>query len=336
MLKLTIEKVLNNAYGLSHLDSGKAVMIPYTVTGDEIQAEIEKETSSYCIAKLQNIIKPSSFRVQPNCKYYTICGGCDMLHISREYELFLKQSWIKNDAERAFKDSKFTLNDIVYARDTEYRYKVRYSQDGDAKGFKKRGSTEVVNIDSCPLVSKQTILDSVTVGGKTFHLSPSVFFQNNLEIAKKIAYFILENIVGNVVYDFYAGVGFFSSFIEDKYIVTAVEGNPECKKYAHQNLKFAHYIESGIEDVHKYLKKKADTIIVDPPRSGMSKKAIKNLLSYKSERVIYISCSYINAIRDIKEMTGYKIESITPFDMFPKTHHVETVVLMSRVNTLDK
>ena len=62
----------------------------------------------------------------------------------------------------------------------------------------------------------------------------------------------------------------------------------------------------------------------------MSKKAIKNLLSYKSERVIYISCSYINAIRDIKDMTGYKIESITPFDMFPKTHHTECVVVLGR------
>ena len=87
----------------------------------------------------------------------------------------------------------------------------------------------------------------------------------------------------------------------------------------------------SIQNDETFLQKKADTIIVDPPRSGMSKKAIKNLLSYKSERVIYISCSYINAIRDIKDMTGYKIESITPFDMFPKTHHTETVVVMSKV-----
>lgn len=68
----------------------------------------------------------------------------------------------------------------------------------------------------------------------------------------------------------------------------------------------------------------------------MSKKAIKNLLSYNSERVIYISCSYINAIRDIKDMTGYNIDSITPFDMFPKTHHTECVVLMGKTVTRSK
>lgn len=328
MLRLTIEKVLNNAHGLSHLTSGKAVMIPYTLDGDEVEVEVEKETSSYAVATLKNVVSPSVFRTEPICKYYTVCGGCDMLHISREHELTLKEEWVKNDFKRAFKSDEINIENIVFGKDQKYRSKVRYSLDGDALGFKKRKSSEVVNIENCPLVSDETITNVVCVGGKTFHLEENVFFQNNIEIAERLAYFVRDNVVGSVVYDFYSGVGFFSSFLESDHIVTAVEGNPTCKKFAKQNLKNAHFIESSIEDVTKFLKKTPDTIIIDPPRSGLSKKAIKNVLSYNAKRVIYISCSYVNAIRDIKEMKEYSILRVVPFDMFPKTHHVEVAVVL--------
>lgn len=315
---------------MSHLPSGKAIMVPYTIDGDVVDAEVERETSSYVIATLKNIVSQSVFRTEPICKYYIECGGCDMLHISRDHELTLKQEWVENDFKRAFRNDEFSIENIVFGKERKYRSKVRYSTDGVSIGFKKRKSSEVVNIDCCPLVSDENITNSVSVGGKTFCLEENVFFQNNTEIAEKLAYFVRDNVVGSIVYDFYSGVGFFSSFLENDHIVTAVEGNPACKKFAKQNLKSAHFIESSIEDVTKFLKKTSDTIIIDPPRSGLSKKAIKNILSYNAKRIIYISCSYINAIRDIKEMKEYSILRVVPFDMFPRTHHVEVAIVLER------
>lgn len=305
-------------------------MVPYTLDGDVVEVDVEKETSSYVVATLKNVVSPSVSRVEPICKYYIECGGCDMLHISREHELTLKREWVENDFKRTFKNDSFSVESIVFGKDQKYRSKVRYSTDGVSIGFKKRKSSEVVNIDCCPLVSDENITNIVSVGGKIFHLDENVFFQNNTEIAEKLAYFVCDNVVGSIVYDFYAGVGFFSSFLEDKYITSAVEGNSACKKFAKQNLKIAHFIESSIEDVTKYIKKTSDTIIIDPPRSGLSKKALKNVLSYNAKRIIYISCSYINAIRDIKEMKEYSILRVVPFDMFPRTHHVEVAVVMER------
>jgi len=78
---------------------------------------------------------------------------------------------------------------------------------------------------------------------------------------------------------------------------------------------------------------KADVVFMDPPRAGSSRKFINSLLRMKPDRVVYISCNPETLARDLRFITkgGYKVQKITPVDMFPFTNHVETVVLMSKV-----
>ena len=79
--------------------------------------------------------------------------------------------------------------------------------------------------------------------------------------------------------------------------------------------------------------KKPDTVVLDPPRAGIDKMLIENLITSTTKRIIYISCDPATLSRDIKLLTdgGFAIEEIVGVDMFPRTMHVETVVLMSRV-----
>ncbi len=79
---------------------------------------------------------------------------------------------------------------------------------------------------------------------------------------------------------------------------------------------------------------KADVVFMDPPRSGSSKKFISSLVKMSPERVVYISCNPETLARDLRFITagGYKVQKITPVDMFPFTNHVETVVLMTRTD----
>ena len=73
---------------------------------------------------------------------------------------------------------------------------------------------------------------------------------------------------------------------------------------------------------------KYDVVVVDPPRSGLDKNAINNLLSSGSNKIVYVSCSPITLARDINILKSkYEIKDITLFDMFPNTKHLESVCL---------
>jgi len=81
------------------------------------------------------------------------------------------------------------------------------------------------------------------------------------------------------------------------------------------------------------VKEKPDFIILDPPRDGVSPKALKRVLSYGVRDIVYIACKPTSLVRDIPEfeVAGYEVKKACLCDMFPETLHVECVVLMSRV-----
>ena len=87
-------------------------------------------------------------------------------------------------------------------------------------------------------------------------------------------------------------------------------------------------------DASKAIKKinaKIDVVIVDPPRKGLDKEGINNILSLNPQKIIYVSCDPFTLKRDLNLLKNYEIKTFKLLDMFPYTYHVETVVLMSRV-----
>ena len=75
-----------------------------------------------------------------------------------------------------------------------------------------------------------------------------------------------------------------------------------------------------------------DVIITDPPRDGMHKKVVENILFMNPKRVVYVSCNSATQARDLELMKDqYKIVKVQPVDMFPQTHHVENIVVLERI-----
>ena len=124
--------------------------------------------------------------------------------------------------------------------------------------------------------------------------------------------------------------------------MTGVELNPDAVKDARINA-----AENGIEnarffqgDAGEFMKKMAaegktaDVVFMDPPRSGSSVSFMKAAVKIKPERIIYISCGPESLARNLRffKEHGYCCDKIQPVDMFPYTRHVETVVLLSKVN----
>ena len=175
------------------------------------------------------------------------------------------------------------------------------------------------------------------LGNYKFNISPDSFFQVNIDTCLKL-YNKVKDYIGynkNVI-DLYCGTGTIGIFVSENNNVIGIEVNEYAVKDAIDNKKLNNIknIDFICGDSGKKLKDlnfKPDTIIVDPPRNGLNKETINNILKFDSKEIIYVSCDPMTLVRDLGILKEYyDIREITPFDMFPNTHHIETVILLSR------
>lgn len=198
-----------------------------------------------------------------------------------------------------------------------------------------------------PLVSSIYINDNLVYGKENiianlddfqFYVSKDSFFQVNMDVALKLYYKVLEYLdkaLGKRVLDLYCGTGTISLFLS-KYFdeVTGIEINEEAVKCAFLNKKLNNVsnVRFICGDVSKEIHNlKADNIVVDPPRSGLTIEGINDILKINPDRVVYVSCDPMTLARDLKLLKEkYIVQEVTLFDMFPWTYHVESVVLLSQ------
>lgn len=181
----------------------------------------------------------------------------------------------------------------------------------------------------------------MSVNGVDFVVSPRSFFQVNLAQAGRMVEHILANAVikaDDTVLDLYSGVGLFSAFLAPRVKeLAAVESSESaCNDFAVNLDKYDNvslYIGTA-EQILPGLEVKPDLVLVDPPRAGLAKGVVEYLIQSSARELVYVSCDPATLARDCKRLVegGFTIRSIQPFDLFPQTYHVETVVLMSRTN----
>ncbi len=175
-----------------------------------------------------------------------------------------------------------------------------------------------------------------------FNISPRSFFQTNSPWAEKlysiVRDFALNDTKDSIILDLYAGtwtIGMILSPNAKKvYSVELVkQASQDWNDNALKNwIKNIEFVNAKVEDFLKeYVKKweKADLLIIDPPRSGMHPDALPNILKFESKTIIYVSCNPATLARDLQfiiQNSNYKIKEVIPVDMFPHTHHIETVV----------
>jgi 23S rRNA (uracil1939-C5)-methyltransferase len=179
-----------------------------------------------------------------------------------------------------------------------------------------------------------------------FNISPKSFFQVNPVQTEKLYSKVLEyaTLTGEeTVWDLYCGIGTISLFLaRSAKKVYGVEIISDAIRDAKRNAKL-----NGIDNVEFFVGKSeevlpeyyrthggyADVIVVDPPRKGCDVELLETIVKMSPNKVVYVSCDSATLARDIRFMTerGYRLEKVQPVDMFPHTEHVETVVLMSKV-----
>lgn len=187
-----------------------------------------------------------------------------------------------------------------------------------------------------------------TIGEYKFRISANSFFQTNTLQAEKLYQTALDFAELNgdeIVYDLYSGAGTISIFIsthcKEVYAFETVESavNDAQENAILNNINNVHFIsadlyKSFLPIVDERKLPKPDLIILDPPRSGMHKNTIEDVIKLNPEKIVYVSCNPTTQVRDIKSFcdSGYRLIKIKPVDMFPHTYHIENVALMMKNN----
>ena len=179
------------------------------------------------------------------------------------------------------------------------------------------------------------------IGNKKYYLSYSSFFQVNRFLTKNLYDEVLKEVKNKKpkkVLDLYTGTGTIGIYVSNyaKKII-GIDSNGSNIKNANKNkelnnVKNIEFICDRVENrINEF--KNIDLIIVDPPRAGLDPKTKNYLKELKSDTIIYVSCDPVTLARDLKELNDiYNIKSIKPFNMFPRTYHVESISVLERKN----
>jgi 23S rRNA (uracil1939-C5)-methyltransferase len=177
------------------------------------------------------------------------------------------------------------------------------------------------------------------IANETYYFGAEAFFQINHELLELLLGEAIGEERGKLAIELYSGVGLFTLPLARRFDqVTAVEANSRAVDYAQRNLDAAELdnVEVANMSVAEWLKhwlgfERPEFLLLDPPRTGAESGVIEGVLSVAPQKICYVSCDPATLARDLNKLLagGYSLDSIVGFDMFPQTHHVETVARLS-------
>lgn len=292
------------------------------------------------------------------------CGGCAYQHIDYEHQLAIKQQQVRDILQRIGKIKDVPIRSIVLSP-AIYGYRNRitvHARDGTV-GFFRRDSHRLIDIERCPIANDEVNRELADLralkpveGHYTLRarLMPRVFSQTNDAVAIALRDLVVDLVSPGqkLLVDGYCGAGFFAKALLDKFdrvigidwdkfsIAEAKKGATAKETYIAGDVEeelakvgavHLNRLRPGDEDTHdRRLGSIAPTLIVDPPAAGLSTDVRKTILELAPARLIYVSCNPATLARDLNQLRHrFKIESITPLDMFPQTAEIEIVASAS-------
>lgn len=384
VLKVTVEKIVPRGLGLAFAEK-LTVFVPLSAPGDRLSVRLAEVKGRTAFAEIEEIIEPSASRVEPPCKYFGICGGCDFQQLSYESQLAAKVDIIKDSLHRIGK-IEFDGDIAILPSPKPFGYRSRAQWHLDTRnrkiGYFKRGTHEVIDVDHCPILdpvldetltelradldwgsfwAEEAVIEAAVgsnedislnstelpepaaiafeVAGERYAFDAASFFQGNASLVEKLIETAIGGAEGKHALDLYCGVGLFSLPLARQFVnVTGVEGSEHAVGFAQQNaandgLENLRFFQNGVGEFLSARDVGAtDFVLLDPPRAGTEKGVIEKIIKLRPARISYVSCDPAILARDLRILVdgGYAVGSITALDLFPQTHHVETVVRLNR------
>ena len=344
-------------------ENGKAVFIPFTIERELVSAKITREKKQFAEAEVVDLRQRSRYRVDPPCPYFGRCGGCAYQHIDYAHQLEIKTRQVRDVLKRIGKLDDVPIRPIIpsplpYA----YRNRVTVHAANGVIGYFQRDSNRLIDVEHCSIAMEEVNREladlrshDVPDGHYTLRArsGPRVFSQTNDGVANALRDLIVQLMPSNqeLLVDAFCGAGFFAKALIgkfqrivgidwDRFAIAAAKEDATEKET---------YIAGDVEDelvgaVHRTARGRLGSIaptlnpdktalLVDPPAVGLSARLRKTIVDLAPATLIYVSCNPATLARDLAELRSrFKIESVTPLDMFPQTAEIEVVAQLQRSN----
>jgi 23S rRNA (uracil1939-C5)-methyltransferase len=321
--------------------------------GDVAMVRLTEVKKGFARAELVRVTRPSELRRAAPCPVAEECGGCDWTSLRLDAQLRAKERILRESLRRVGKLQSHPPIGL-HPSPLNYRMRSRLHREGDAVGFYAAGSHRVVALSpECEVVGLETarhpmegetweieghlirgdVEFEIRVDRFTYRLSTSSFFQVNrhllgtmLRLVSAHAARVRQRLLA---IDLYAGVGFFTLPLSTLFErVMAVEG--ASVDYTLLNAPAnVEVIQAAVEDFEV---PDADFIFLDPPRVGARPGVIDTIGRCARELICYLSCDPVTFSRDASRLiaSGWRLATLDLLDLFPNTHHVETLASFER------
>jgi len=362
-LNLVIGDVAFGGEGVARVEDF-VIFVPFAAVGEKVEAEITEIKKRFGRARLQRVIEPSPDRVEPPCRYFGECGGCQYQHLAYPVQLRLKHRQIGDLFRRiGGLDSRLVAPVTPCPEPYGYRNRIMIRSQWDKFkqglniGFIRADNRLVVDIDECkiaePALNQQIrevrehpppkggLKVVLRIPPEGWDVPPDSFFQNNFFLLPKLVETVRDRLRAcgsRQLADIYCGVGFFSIELADlveSYI--GVEYDARAVRAARRNAAargrtngefMAGKAEELLTDVLARFDAAKTTVLLDPPRKGCRPELLQLLRHLRPAQIIYVSCDPATQARDLNTLCAesvYHVAQMVPLDMFPQTAHVECV-----------
>ncbi|CAN5562846.1 hypothetical protein BH20VER3_BH20VER3_07920 [soil metagenome] len=344
---LQIDDIAFGGKGVGRVE-GKAVFVPFTIAGEQVAVRIVREKKSFAEAELVSVHQASPERIPPPCPYFGRCGGCSYQHMTYEHQLHWKSRQVAQALRRIGKFREPPLRPIVPSpREYEYRNRITVHAENGVVGFFRHDAHRLIDVERCPIAAPEVNEELATLrarrprdGHYTLRAQrgPRVFSQINDAVAAHLG----DTIAGLIppdqalLIDAYCGAGFFGKRLLDKFPrLIGIDWDVHAIDAAKANATAVETYLAG--DIALHLGEQlasADarrtTMIVDPPATGLDAQVREVLRQNPIGTLLYVSCNPPTLSRDLADLdAAYRLESVTPFDMFPQTAEIEVLAHLS-------
>ena len=332
----------------------RVVFVRHALPGERVVLEITEGTEGdrFWRGDAVEVLEASPDRVAAPCAVAGpgLCGGCDFQHVSLPAQRALKTDVVREQLVRVGKfDAEDRLvtgfwvaavrGDLVGLR---WRSRSRFvGLPGGRKGMRKHRSRDVVEVQDCLIAAPGG--PSYDVLGRVFEVAEGGFWQVHPGAPQALVETVLEMLdpqEGEAVLDLYAGVGLFARFLAERVgpqaRVVAVEGDKGAAAAAKRNLSGLAKVKVSAGPVAGVLASEHDEpfdlVVLDPPREGAKRAVVEQVVDRAPRAVAYVACDPAALSRDLAIFRehGYALAELRGFDLFPMTHHVECVALLTR------
>ena len=357
-MQVRVEKVAHGGHFIAR-NEGQVIFIRDTAPGELVEIEITSKAKGFLRANVIEVIESSPERITPPCSYAGKCGGCDFQHLNLPYQRTLKAEVIKEQFSRIAKmDVEVVVHEVLPT--TRYRTHIRgVANEAGHFGIYASRSHDIIPISDCLIAGEELHVEKIAteqyepmepievpqgdqireVKGKKLLVKAGAFWQRHRSAPDTLTTQFLQFAKlkpGDHLLDLYGGVGLFTSVAIDEVgaggRIDLIESSIPATESARENFKANPNVKIVRDDVVKGLKtiKRADVVVLDPPRAGAGAEVVNQLLRINPSRIVYVACDPASLARDVKQFvdSGWKLSKIDGYDLFPMTQHIETICLL--------